>query len=320
LKTTPISTTVAIVGGASLLGRELQDLIRDEKLRWNLRLLSGEVEGSGTLAATGEEATYLEPLTAEALQDSAVVFLAGNLETSLKARELRPDALFIDLTGTLQTGGAKLAAPRIGVDPESKVLRIAHPAAIGLAFLLSKIPQSEQIVATVFEPASERGHSGIGELQKQSSNLLSFQPLPKDVFDAQVAFNLLAEFGEDAPTQLSAIEDRIDQDLRALSPKGEIVSLRLMQAPVFHAYGVLAWVRTSSGVVVEGLLQNDPLIDLRTAGTEGPSNSGAAQQDGFLIGSIRNDRRVPNAWWIWMTFDNLRVNASNALAAARQVL
>ena len=34
------------------------------------------------------------------------------------------------------------------------------------------------------------------ELHEQTVNLLSFQQLPKTVFDAQVAFNLLDRYGE----------------------------------------------------------------------------------------------------------------------------
>ncbi len=318
-KTTPISTTVAIVGGASLLGRELQDLIRDEKLHWTLRLLSGEPEGAGALASTGEEATYLEPLSKEALDESQVVFLAGTPESSGLARKIAPHARFVDLTGALGEGVA-VAAPRIGIDPEAGVLAIAHPASTAIAFLLGKLKYVDYSVITVLEPASERGHAGIGELQKQSTNLLTFQPLPKAVFDAQLAFNVLPEFGEDAPVQLSAIEDRIERDLHKLSP-GAKVSLRVLQPPVFHGYGVLAFVRMTAEVEsIESLLQGDDLIDLRTAGTEPPTNAGAAQQDGFMIGALRKDRRDANAWWIWMTFDNLRILASNALAAAKQIL
>ena len=105
--------------GASLQGRELQDLIRDEKPHWTVRLLSGDAEGVGTLMADGEEATYLEPVVAQALKESNVIFLAGARESSLKARELHPKGNFVDLTGTIESG-AQLAAPRIGVPPLSR--------------------------------------------------------------------------------------------------------------------------------------------------------------------------------------------------------
>ena len=75
----------------------------------------------------------------------------------------------------------------------------AHPVAISLALLLlraRKVGAIRRVVATVFEPASERGQRGMDELHQQTVNLLSFQPLPKDVFDAQVAYNLVARYGQ----------------------------------------------------------------------------------------------------------------------------
>jgi aspartate-semialdehyde dehydrogenase len=304
-----------------LLGRELQELIRDEKLHWNLRLLSGEGEGAGTLTTSdGEEATYLEPVAEQPLRESQVIFLVGTRESGLKARELHPGGRFIDLTGTLD---APLAAPRIGVDPESQLLVIAHPASIALAFLHSKLEKAgavERTVTTVFEPASERGHSGIGELQKQSAALLTFKPLPKDVYDAQLAYNVLPEFGEDAPLQLQAVEERIDRELKRLCP-AEHASLRLVQVPVFHGYSFLTWVRFTSAVAsLEPAFAADPLVDLRGDGVEPPTNAGVTQQDGYQIGAIRRDRADANAWWVWMTCDNLRTVASNAVAAAKQIL
>ena len=47
------------------------------------------------------------------------------------------------------------------------------------------------------------------ELHQQTVNLLSFQPLPKDVFDAQVAFNMLARYGQKSQPTLDSVEARI---------------------------------------------------------------------------------------------------------------
>ena len=68
----------------------------------------------------------------------------------------------------------------------------------------------------IFEPVSERGKAGIDELQKQAVALLSFKPLPKAVFDAQVSFNMLSQYGSDAPLSLEEIELKIDRHLASL--------------------------------------------------------------------------------------------------------
>ncbi len=52
------------------------------------------------------------------------------------------------------------------------------------------------------EPASEYGRAAMDELHQQTVNLLSFQTLPREQYDAQVAFNLLPELGEAAKVKL----------------------------------------------------------------------------------------------------------------------
>ena len=50
----------------------------------------------------------------------------------------------------------------------------------------------------MMEPASEYGRAAMDELHQQTVNLLSFQTLPREQYDTQVAFNLLPELGEGA--------------------------------------------------------------------------------------------------------------------------
>src|SRR5205807_10553111 len=89
---------------------------------------------------------------------------------------------------------------------------VAHPAATVLALLLLRARNAgtiRTVAATVFEPVSEQGKRGMDELHQQTVNLLSFTSLPKEVFDEQVAFNMLVPFGEDPALLLKKIELRI---------------------------------------------------------------------------------------------------------------
>ena len=115
---------------------------------------------------------------------------------------------------------------------------------------LNAVAGVRRTVVNVLEPASERGRAGIIELQTQTVNLLSFKGLPKKVYDAQVAFNLLAAYGEKAPESLANIEQRIERHLTSLAASGGGVlpSLRVIQAPVFHGYGLSFWVELERNV------------------------------------------------------------------------
>ena len=104
--------------------------------------------------------------------------------------------------------------------------------------------------------------------------LLSFKPLPKDIFDAQVSFNMLSQYGAEAPLSLEDIELKIDRHLASLLADGgaAMPSLRLIQAPVFHGYSISAWVEFEENPGMTGIFQalGSPNIDVRTKDHEPP--------------------------------------------------
>jgi aspartate-semialdehyde dehydrogenase len=68
-------------------------------------------------------------------------------------------------------------------------------------------------------------------------NLLSFQGMPRAIYDAQVAYNLLSGLGESAAVSLSAAEARIRRHYEALSAgAGLSWLLQVIHAPVFHGH------------------------------------------------------------------------------------
>jgi aspartate-semialdehyde dehydrogenase len=198
---------------------------------------------------------------------------------------------------------------------------VAHPAAIVLALLLARIKKAgkiENVVATVFQPASEHSQKGMDELHEQTVNLLSFQTLPKKVFDTQVAFNMVARYGEQSAPSLAAIENRIRMHYERISgPSVLPISLRLLQAPVFHAHAFLIYVRLTEPADLSqlaGHLACDHVV-LSHSADDAPSNVSAAGQNDILA-SLSPDEQQPNAFWLWAAVDNLRIAAVTAVECA----
>ena len=327
--------TVAIVGAESLIGREIRELLTEARPDINIQLVSGEA-GSAQLARDDEgDAVVLQPLSEEVISNATVTFLAGAHESSLRAAEMAADAApaLIDLTAALEENGrARLRAPLLepleGLRAPDAVHVIAHPAAVSLALFFSRIGNRFPIarsVVEVFEPASERGSQGLHELQTQTVNLLSFKALPKDVFDAQLGFNMLVEYGSDAPGSLLDAEARIDRHLATLlliSTRMPMPSLRLIQSPVVHGYSCSIWVEFESApdiTEIEEALASAQ-IEVRSEGEEAPTSVGAAGQSGITIGAIRKDRNNPRGLWFWLVADNLRTFAETAVAVAKEYL
>ena len=326
---------IAIVGGESLLGNDLRDLLSGSILGKKLKLIGSEEEEVAILSQQGGEPVVITPNDEETLASSQLVIFAGSTESTTKAftrlKKKRP--ILIDLTHTFEDHPdaclrAPSAEPPDALPPSAAIHVIAHPAAIMLAAVLRRLHAKFPILraaAQVFEPASEHGRAGIEELHRQTVELFSFKPYPKRIFDAQLAFNLLAQYGEEAPLALSTIQDRVDKHLKKLLNAGTpvpIPSLRLVQAPVMHGLSISLWMECGSRLAVEKLQAalSSNGIDIHGADLEPPNNVGMAGQDGVAIGAVEVDRNHPNAAWLWIVGDNFRISAGNGIAVARTLL
>ncbi len=323
-----------IVGTETLLGREVRDVLAATQLGEDLRLVAAEEEEVGTLTEAGGEPSFLIKLTPGSLEKARAIILAGPSDISDDVIELKPAAPLIDLTYAAEDQPqARLRAPMLepaGLElPRETIHVVAHPAAIALALILSRLHvvfPVRRAVIQVFEPASERGSAGIDELQKQTVSLLSFKSMPKDVFDNQLSFSLLARLGEQAPVKLEDVEARIERHLASLlaakSSHAPMPSIRLIQAPVFHGYSASLWIELEQNPGVAAIEQvlSERFMDVRSRDMEPPNNVGVAGQNEITLGAISVDSNQPNAVWMWMALDNLRLTAQNAAMVVRDVV
>jgi aspartate-semialdehyde dehydrogenase len=326
---------LAIVGGDSLLGRDLSEMLAERIPAAVVKLIGVEETDTVFTEQAGEPA-LITGLDEENLSGAQVVFFAGSRASSRKAFELirKPGgSLVIDLSHTLDDHPeARLRAPMVEPTsyqvPISQIHVVAHPAAIVLAAFLDRLHGRypvDQAVMQIFEPASERGKPGLDELQQQTISLLSFRNLPKQLFDEQLSFNLLARYGSEAPERLETIEQRIDRHLAtllSLSSRAPMPSLRLIQAPVFHGYSISVWAQLEenpgTAMLAEALACAQ--IEVRSSDEEAPTNVGVAGQSGMTVGVIEPDRNNARAAWFWIVADNFRVAAENAIAVAQSAL
>ena len=319
---------LALVGSDTLLGREIREVL--ESSDRGMAIDGFAANGEASFGEEQGEAVYREALSAGTLKNCEAIVCAGSEAGALKAYELAKAiggaVKLIDCTGYLdQKPEARICAPLIerGKPGKGWLLVPAQPAAASIAAILLQLAgvgAVEHAIIDIFEPASERGSKGIAELQQQTVNLLSFRPLEKHIFDAQLSFNLLPAYGEEAPLQLSAVEQRIEIHLATALARGAqggrsvpMPSIRLIQAPVFHGYSFSAWVQFEAKAMLEKMGQSlaSQSIDFRSAEQEIPTNAESAGQSGIAVGNLRVDRNNPRAVWLWMVADNLRLLADS---------
>jgi aspartate-semialdehyde dehydrogenase len=318
-------TDVAIVGGESLIGREVIDVCQTSDFPSMLSMIADDDKRAGVLTEEHGEPVVIGRLDAATLGEYKVTFLAGSPDSARMAASLDAETVLIDLTGAAEESDrARLRAPSL--EPkgytvgEGSIHVVAHPAAIMLATVLNRLHlrfHVQRAVATVFLPASAHGKDGLDELQQQTVSLLSFKSLPKAVFDTQAAFNLLASYGEDAPVPLETIEQRIERHLASLlevSSRAPLPSLRVIHAPTFHGLAASLWVE------LEEMPGAEAIGEILGAEDPPPNNVSIAGQKTVATGGVAADRGNPRACWIWIAGDNLRIAAEEAVDIARALL
>jgi aspartate-semialdehyde dehydrogenase len=177
--------------------------------------------------------------------------------------------------------------------------------------------------ATVLEPASEFGRTAMDELHQQTVSLLNFQPLPRGIYDAQVAFNLLAGMGEESQVSLARVEDRIRRHYEALTGgRGPALAVQVLHAPVFHGLTFSIAVELERPVEIMALEEalTGEHIELVLEDTDSPSNLAATGQNDVEV-RLRPEPMGRNSsqasrLWLWAAADNLRLNAQNAVQCA----
>lgn len=326
---------LAIVGAASLKGKELAEVLNDRNFpSLDVKLLDDD-ESLGKLEALGDEVTFIQKVRAEEFRNVDFTFFAADPDSARKIAKLARDAGsdIVDLSYALEDDSEavvrspwierQLARPLVPQLQPGPVVT-AHPAAVVLALLMLRIQKAAKVVqasATVFEPASEHGQKGMDELHQQTVNLLSFQPLPKSVFDAQVAFNMLSRYGEQSAPTLAAIESRIRKHYRRIA--GESVpdlSLLLLQTPIFHGHAFAIHVEIDQLADIHSISQAlaGEHINLTLGADDAPSNVNAAGQSDIQL-SVLPDSAQPRSFWLWAASDNLRLAASTAVECAESM-
>jgi aspartate-semialdehyde dehydrogenase len=177
--------------------------------------------------------------------------------------------------------------------------------------------------ATVLEPASEFGRAAMDELHQQTVSLLSFQSLPRSVYDAQAAYNLLGGMGESATVNLPAVEARIRRHYEALTAgRGPALAVQVIHAPVFHGYTFSIAVELERAVEIATLEEalTGEHVDLVLEDTDSPSNLAATGQNDVLVRlrpePLGRNSNLASRLWLWAAADNLRLNAQNAVQCA----
>jgi len=323
------SRRIVIAGASSLLGVDLKSLLEESRFAASDFRLVDEETVAGTLTEAGGEAAVIRPVEEDSFDKAWVVFFAGSsaFTRANLALAKHSGAIIIDLSGEL-AGQPEVAAwlPKLS-DPSLKSAKLfAIPSASAeiiarLVVALSSLKPSA-ISGVVFQPVSAAGKPGIEELESQTGQLLSFQSIGKQVFDAQVAYSMLDRFGPSSKQSLSTSLASIRREVQALLPAGaKSPAVQLLHAPVFYGATVAASAFLDANAEASNIAKLCADVGFAfTDDSAAPSNVSSAGEMALQLAPPTVDPSTPGAFWFWAAADNLRLPASNAVKLAESLL
>jgi aspartate-semialdehyde dehydrogenase len=331
-KGNPKKLRIAIVGASTLKGREVKSVLLERKLLIDRLVLMDQIEKIGHLTEFDGELFLSQAIEPDSFEAVDAVFFASDGPTTRQFAPLAPDKGFlaIDMSQAfvedVNVPLAIIDSPS-GIRPDMggiSILSLPHASALSLSRLLNPLQglgNLRSLAVTVLEPAAERGSAGLQELEQQARTVFSFQPIPKDVFDRQLAFNLLSDLGSEAKENLSTITSKLACQLhRLLLPHATLPALVVLQAPAFHCHSFAIFVEYETMIPRESLMAalDTPYVQFIPEGEEAPSPVRVAGTDQIQVGNPKQDLMRPNGWWIWAVADSLRIGALQAVAALEE--
>jgi aspartate-semialdehyde dehydrogenase len=330
---------VVIAGASSLLGKELKQHLEDSAFpSIDIRLVDEEFV-AGTLTEAGGEPALIETVEEDTFDRMRFAFFTGSAEFSKRhaAEARRAGATVIDLSGgLLGEANARLWIPALDAvlpppaagaapgEPQSLFEVPSAPADLVISVSAALAPLGlSRLAVTVLQPVSEYGTDAIEELESQVVKLLSFQPVPKTIFDAQVGFNILSSYGPESGLKLAGARERIAAESRKyLDGRAPLPALMLLQAPVFYSHACAAYAEFKSAPPLEDVRSRLQAAGLKVtdAKEEPPTNVNVVGEARPVLKQPQRDPSIETGVWLWGVADNLRVPAASAVEIAERLL
>ncbi|HEX5840915.1 MAG TPA: aspartate-semialdehyde dehydrogenase [Pseudomonas sp.] len=329
------SFDIAVIGATGGVGETLVQLLEERDFPVaNLHVLASGESAGRSLPFKGKS---LRVRALDSFDFSSVrlaFFAAGDAVTLSHARlALAAGCAVIDLSAALPADQAPRVVPE--VNPEvlaglAPPFLLCSPSAssIALAVVLAALRDHltpQRVTVTACLAVSSRGRAGVAELARQTAELLNGRAFEPQLFDRQVAFNLLAQAEVNDIEGHTALERRISAELKELLELPQLkVSATCLQAPVFFGDSFSVSLQSAAPVDLSLLaeaLEAAPALEYVELGDYPTAVGDAVGQDQIYVGRLRAGLDDPAELNLWIASDNARKgSALNAVQLAELLI
>jgi aspartate-semialdehyde dehydrogenase len=300
----------------------------------SLRLLASSRSAGKLLEFRGEGIT-VEPLTENSFEriDIALFSAGGGISKEFAPHAVKAGGVVIDNSSAFRMDPkVPLVVPEINAaDALGHSGIIANPNCTTAITLMAVHPLHQafglrRIIASSYQAVSGTGSRAIEELRDQVAAIASGNPVVKEVYPHQIAFNVLPHVDSFLDDGYTREEMKMQfEGRRILHLPGFTASVTCVRVPVYRAHSVAVTAEFDHPVSLERArevliaapgvqLTDDPSISLYPMPIE------VSGEDDCRVGRLRLDCALPNALTFWVCGDQLLKGAAlNAVQIAELI-
>jgi aspartate-semialdehyde dehydrogenase len=327
---------VAVVGATGAVGNEMIATLEQRNFPVEkLRLFASERSQGKTLSFRGEDVP-VETLDKTAFKgiDIALFSAGGERSKDWAPVAAKSGCVVIDNSSQWRMDPeVPLVVPEVNPhDLKWHKGIIANPncSTIQMVVVLKPVHDAariKRVVVTTFQSVSGTGKKAMDELMQQTTDLLSFRPVQKNVYPHQIAFNCLPHIDTFLDNGYTKEEMKMVNETRKIMGDDSIrVTATTVRVPVFRCHSESLNIETEKKITpneVRAVLSSAPGIIVYDAPEKNvyPLAVDVADKDETYVGRIREDESIENGINMWIVADNLRKGAAlNAVQIAEKLL
>lgn len=330
------SYVVAVVGATGAVGNEMIAVLEERQFPVErLRLFASERSRGKTLEFEGSDIP-VETLEEDSFKGVDIALFSVGAERSRLWAPVAVESGCVVVDNSSQwrmDPGVPLVVPEVNPhDLKRHKGIIANPncSTIQMVVVLKPLHDAariKRVVVTTFQAVSGTGKKAMDELLQQTSDLLSFREMRREVYPHQIAFNVLPQIDAFLENGYTREEMKMANETRKIMGDDTIrVTATAVRVPVFRGHSESLNIETErklSANEVRSLLADAPGVTVFDAPEKHlyPLPLDAAGKDEVYVGRIREDESVEKGIALWIVADNLRKGAAlNAVQIAEELI
>ena len=327
---------VAVVGATGAVGAEMIKTLEKRNFPVGKLTLLASARSVGRKLKFHDEELAVQELTQDAFTgiDIALFSAGGSISKEFAPIAAKAGCVVVDNSSAFRMDDSvPLVIPEINAgDVKWHNGIIANPNCTTAVTLMALYPLHQafgvkRIFASSYQAVSGTGAKAIEELERQVEQVVKKQPVTKEVYPHQIAFNVLPHVDSFLPNGYTKEEMKMENEGRKIMHHPAFrASVTCVRVPVYRSHSVAVSAEFEKIVSVEAaraVLKKAPGLDLvdEPENQKYPMPLFTSEKYNCEVGRLRLDCALDNGLCFWVSGDQLLKGAAlNAVQIAEELV